>query len=115
MTGPENIPYFIQIRGCINCSASKNMKEKHGTDYGFDHEIIASCLILGCQEWGHNLSKPFIDPEEIVRFVEKSPSPKFVDNAKVILQNYQEIFGEYYKQIGVNIEDLIQRLDQHGK
>jgi hypothetical protein len=111
VANPESVPYFIQTRGCINCSASKDMKEKHGTDYGFDHEIMAVCLIRGCQEWGYNIQGPFIDPLEIVRFVEKNPSPKLIEKAKTILQEYQDKFGAYFHQAGINIEELIRELN----
>ncbi len=110
MASPEHIPYFIQVRGCINCSASKKMKEKHGKDYGFDHEIMAACLIRDCQSRGYTIMKPFIDPKEIVRLVKENPSPKFANNAKQILQDYEENFGEYFKAIGVNMQDFVKEL-----
>jgi hypothetical protein len=102
----ENVPYFIQIRGCINCSASKAMKEAHGTDYGFDHEILASCLIQGCCEWGHDLMNPFIDPEELVRIVKIKPVPEYIEEVKKILQGYEDSYGIYFKQIGVDLKQI---------
>lgn len=111
MANPENIPYFIQVRGCINCSASKSMKEKHGSDYGFDHEINVKCVMQNCKSKGYSLAEPFIDPEQLVNYVKKNPSPKSAEKVKEILQNYQGKFGKYFSQIGVNIQSLIQELN----
>lgn len=86
------------------------MKEKSGTDYGFGHEIMASCLIQGCQEWGYNIQGPFIDPEEIVRFVKKTPTPIYVENGIAILQNYQKEFAGYFQKIGLDMCKLIEEL-----
>ena len=71
MEDNEKIPYFIQIRGCINCDASKRLKEKTGKDYGFDHVFIVKCLFMGCNSEGHDLTHPYYDPEEIVRLVKE--------------------------------------------
>jgi|WetSurMetagenome_2_1015567.scaffolds.fasta_scaffold26404_8 hypothetical protein len=66
MTPP--IPPFIKYNGCINCPVCKENKKRHGTDYGsFDHELMASCVIEGCEMWGHSLVTPFITPSEIRR------------------------------------------------
>ncbi len=110
MASPEHIPYFIQVRGCINCFTSKKMKEKHGKDYGFDHELMAACLIQGCPSEGYSIMTPFFDPEEIVRFVKENPSPESVNNAKQMLQDYEENFGEYFKAVGINIQNFIEEL-----
>jgi hypothetical protein len=62
------IPLFIEYDGCINCPICKENKSRHGYDYGgFDHELLASCMIGGCEYWGHSLLKPFITPSELRR------------------------------------------------
>ncbi len=61
------IPRFIRLRGCINCDISHRHKEKTGKDYGFDHELVAGCLLYGCVGYGHDLSNPFMDPEELMK------------------------------------------------
>ncbi len=110
MANPENIPYFIQVRGCINCHVSKAMKEKNGTEYGFDHELIAGCLLHDCFSLGHDLTTPFIDPEEFIRFAQEHPSPETNERAREILDKYKETYDAYFKQIGVNIDDLIKTI-----
>lgn len=71
------IPRFIKEKGCINCSASKALKEKTGHDYGFDHEIQVACLLSGCLDYGYSLIKPFMDPDEILKYA-KEKHPEFL-------------------------------------
>jgi len=101
----KEIPRFIELRGCVNCPTSKLHKERHGTEYGFDHELILSCLIGNCMENGHALYEPFIDPEEIMKFAEISGNKKYVENAKRYLRIVKEKFGDYYEMLGVNLGD----------
>ena len=111
--GNDKIPYFIKMRGCINCSASKRHKERHGTDYGFDHEIIAQCVLMGCVGYGHDLSSPFMDAKEIVRFTEEKRgklTPEEIENTRQYLIRIKERFGEFYEKIGVSIDDLIEQI-----
>jgi hypothetical protein len=62
------IPLFIGYNGCINCPTCKENQKRHNIDYGgFDHELLASCVINGCEMWGHSLLSPFITPEELRR------------------------------------------------
>ncbi|KKT74687.1 MAG: hypothetical protein UW69_C0029G0015 [Microgenomates group bacterium GW2011_GWA2_44_7] len=69
------IPYFVKVRGCINCDASTRLKEKTGHDYGFDHELVSRCVVLSCKRLGYDLAHPFIDPVEIFRMVEQIGTP----------------------------------------
>src|SRR3989338_9204900 len=67
----EEIPKFIKLRGCINCEISKKHKEETGNHYGHDHEKVAGCMIIGCYNYGHFLSKPFIDPQDVVKMAKE--------------------------------------------
>ena len=108
------IPEFIKLRGCINCDASKLHKKRHGTDYGFDHEIVARCLLIGCVEYGHGVYHPFIDAEEILRMFEERReilSPKEIKNVRTYLLKVKEVFGKFYEEINVSLDELIFRFD----
>jgi len=61
------VPLFIKKRGCINCEKSKMHMKKHKKPFGADHELMASCLLLGCQSFGFSLLNPFTDPEELIK------------------------------------------------
>ncbi|MFH1585518.1 MAG: hypothetical protein ABIB79_02000 [archaeon] len=104
-----NIPKFIKIRGCINCRTSKKYKEKTGKDYGFDHELMASCVVLGCRIYGVELCNPFIDPEEVVNEFRKlkESTEDYQENIMTYVLNVKKRFGEFYEQIGVSLDDLI--------
>lgn len=110
----DRIPYFIQVRGCINCEASKRYREKYGKDYGFDHEIVAMCVLMGCVGYSHDLLNPFLDAEEVFRItVERKGelTPKQLENVRKYLLGIKEYFGEFYGRIGVSIDDLIGQLE----
>lgn len=94
----NRIPRFIELKGCINCPASKTHKETHGTDYGFDHEIIASCLISGCMDYGYNLGKPFIDPDEAIRIASNKAEPEFINQAERYADRIRSRFAQFYAQ-----------------
>jgi len=100
------IPYFIKQRGCINCESSKQHKKKHGTDYGFDHELMAGCLVIGCFDYGHSLSNPFLDPKELVKFRGKLNDEQ-IQNAKNYVLKVKKRLGHFYKEIGINLDDLM--------
>lgn len=109
----NEIPYFIEMRGCINCDASKSMKERHGNLYGFDHEIMASCLLMGCDNYGINLTHPFIDPEEFVKIVNKKRenlTKENLENSRKYLKEIKQKFGEHYEKLGVSIDNLIKEI-----
>ena len=106
-----DVPYFIQMRGCINCDASRLMRERHGTDYGFDHEIAARCVIMGCVSYGRSILNPFIDPEELVRMANESGRPDFRSNARRYCSNVKEAFGRHYESIGVSVDSISQQLE----
>ena len=103
----EEIPYFIKMRGCINCTASENMRRKHGTDYGCDHEIMAQCVLMGCVAYRCSLVSPFMDPEEIMRMANEQGKPEFIENAKKYVQLIKERFGEFYEEMGISLDTLI--------
>ena len=109
----EIIPYFIQMRGCINCDASKEYKKRHGSEYGFDHELMIRCLLTSCYDEGHSLTNPFFDPEEILRLTKrdrKKLDNKQLENIRAYLENIKKIFGEYYTKIGVSIDKIIEEI-----
>ncbi len=102
----EEIPHFIENRGCINCSASKSYKEKYGNEYGFDHEIVAKCLLMGCFNYGHDLTKPFLDPEWVAKFALEKGEEKYIEGAKKYVKNVKERFGNFYEKLGVSLDNL---------
>src|SRR3989344_6860403 len=93
----EIIPYFIQIRGCINCDTSKSHKRRTGYDYGFHHEDVIACVLKGCQDNGFFLAKPFIDPEEVFRLTKRENNPEIIKKAKDYCLRIKDRFGRYYK------------------
>ena len=107
----SEIPKFVRLRGCINCEVSKEHKEKHGKDYGFDHELVICCLISGCFDYGHAIYKPFFDPEELIREARKPENQKYIENVKRYVLSIKEKFGEFYEKMGVNLDDLLQELN----
>jgi len=106
----EEIPEFIKLRGCINCDASKRLKEKTGREYGFDHELIVRCLLLGCQEYRHDLLHPFYDPEETIRLFNKNPQPELKETVRAYCLRVKEKFGRFYEKIGISIDGLLEKL-----
>jgi len=107
----EKIPYFIRMRGCINCGVSKSFKEKHGRDYGFDHEINVGCSISGCySRYGFSLLRPFMDPEDIAKHIKSSDKPGKKWIAKRISKKTKKTFGKYYKTMGVSIDDIFNNI-----
>jgi len=109
MTNPE-IPYFIRMRGCINCDASKRRKEKTGKEYGFDHGLMFRCVAL-CGNYNFDLSKPYLDPAEVVRLANKDGSPKVKSLAREYCLGLEHRFGEFYKQLGISVEEIIKELE----
>lgn len=104
------IPYFIEMRGCINCSASKSMKERHGREYGADHELMAKCMLMGCVNYGRSLVEPYMDPEEVVRMANEkrwTADPKKAENLRRYCMNVKKHFGKFYKTLGVSIDDIM--------
>lgn len=107
------VPYFIQKRGCINCEVQTSYKEKTGNDYGFDHELMAGCILSACVNYGHSLVSPFLDPEEGVRLALEQ---KWDETQRKNLREYigivKENFGEYYESLGVDLGEVVKRLDK---
>ena len=112
MTGTteQSIPRFIQCRGCINCKTSNQMKERTGNEYGFDHELIAACLISGCLSHGYAIYRPFFDPEELITKARESGNKTWITNAMRYLSQVKREFGKFYEQIGVSLESLVIRV-----
>ncbi|MBS3053557.1 MAG: hypothetical protein J4469_03570 [Candidatus Aenigmarchaeota archaeon] len=102
-----DVPYFISVRGCINCDVSKTHKERFGTDYGFDHELVAICLLRGCYDYGYSITNPFFDPAEIVRKARELNLPVATHNGIKYCQGIKERFGEFYQEIGVLVDSFI--------
>jgi len=107
------IPYFIKVRGCVNCSASKELKKRTGKEYGFDHELMVKCMLVGCMNYGYSLLHPYIDPEEIVRLALKDGSSNVIDGARRRLEQQQKMFGEFFQHLGIDIEQLKRRLSKN--
>jgi hypothetical protein len=108
----KEAPKFVIVRGCINCDSSKELKKRTGHDYGFDHELVAGCVILGCHSYGHDLGSPFIDPEEAIRLARKDGSQKFMEAAKKYCAKVNNEFGVFYRKIGVDLDKMIKGLDR---
>lgn len=105
----NDVPRFVEKRGCINCETSKRHKEKTGKKSGFSHELMASCMLFGCQNEGFSLATQFTDPEEIIEDVKKNPELK--NKAIQYCNLINERFGHYYKKIGVSIEEIIKKIE----
>ena len=103
----NKIPKFIKLRGCINCKASKNHKERTGHDYGFNHEDVIPCLIDGCVDYNHDLSHPFVDPLEVIDFARKNGNEEQIKNAEKYLSHMEEIYGQFYERMGINLNGLL--------
>ena len=59
-------PYFIKVKGCINCKPYLEYKAmKEGKSDCQLHELLVGCLLLGCMVNGHSVLKPFIHPDEL--------------------------------------------------
>jgi len=108
MTNPE-IPYFIRIRGCINCDVPKIKKERTGKEYGYDHHLMFKCVAL-CSNYNFDLSKPYLDPAEIVRLANKDGSPEAKSLAKKYCLGLEHRFGKFYKELGISVKEIIKEL-----
>jgi hypothetical protein len=112
-TVKDEIPYFIKVRGCINCSASKELKKSFGTDYGFDHELMSSCFVMGCLNYNYNLVNPYLDIEEAVRVVKLviKECPESESTVKENLKSYllyvKGRFGRFYERLGISLDDFV--------
>ena len=106
------IPYFIEIKGCINCSVSKTMKEKTGNDYGFDHESLAGCIIRACVEHGYSITKPFIHPAEVIRMAKQVNTAQGYENARKFCLQQKERWGREFEAAGISIDTLLAELPQ---
>ena len=107
----KDIPYFIQVRGCINCVVSKSFKEKTGNDYGFDHEIGVGCMLRNCEANGHSLHKPFIDPEELVRLALASKDKVRIERVKNMLAQADEQYKTWFEFVGIDLPNIISKLE----
>ena len=112
MTARKEIPYFLEIRGCINCSASVAMKKKTGFEYGFDHELIVACLLRNCSSYGHDLISPYYDPEELVRIAKKIGTPEVKESARNLCLQLNQRFSWAYKREGIDIKAILGQLDE---
>lgn len=104
------IPYFIEIGGCINCEASKSLKQKTGKDYGFDHELMAKCVLTRCGDHGYTLVTPFIDPREVIKFAEKNKNQKAIEQTEQYCLKIIKKFGKYYDTLEISLDKLINDL-----
>lgn len=107
------IPYFIQVRGCINCDVYQHALKENS---GFNHERVVGCVIKGCyfmsvvkeERGGYTCYRPFIDPEEIMKRARETNNTIYIKNAQNYCRKLQEVFGEFYKHIGVDLDTIIQ-------
>ena len=110
----NEMPYFIKIRGCINCDASKALKKQTGHEYGFDHEKMARCLLIGCSTRGVDLHKPFIDPESLIKTAKEKGyiknNPDAIKNIRAYILNVKEAFGKFYERLGVSLDNMLAEL-----
>lgn len=97
----DDVPYFVRVRGCINCDVSEMMKRQTGRDYGFDHELVLVCILRGCYDRGHAINKPFFDPEEVLRAAKKIGRPEAEEAARLYCNAVQERFGRFYNDLGI--------------
>jgi hypothetical protein len=104
----EKMPYFIELRGCINCDASKDLKKKTGHDYGFDHELMFKCIML-CENYGHSLVRPFIDPVEVIRLAKQDGGGHVIEAAKKYCLDVDKRFGKFYERMGVSLQDILKQ------
>lgn len=92
----DGVPRFLELRGCINCPASQEMKRRTGREYGFDHEVMASCLIAGCVDEGVDLLHPFLDPDEVISMARERGDAGMIANAEKYAQQTRGRFASYY-------------------
>lgn len=102
----KEIPYFLQMKGCINCEASKRMNEKNrkygvNNECGFDHEIVLTCMFMECVNHGYDISRPFINPDEVMERAKASGNPVWMENAKKYTKTIRERFGGLVDKAGI--------------
>lgn len=86
-------PLFVRVKGCINCHVHDMHKEKYGSDYGcFDHELMAGCLLNGCDAYHHSICNPFIHPDEIRRLALKDGRKEIIDKAENVAIQIEKAF-----------------------
>ncbi|MEK6897776.1 MAG: hypothetical protein AABX28_00275 [Nanoarchaeota archaeon] len=102
------IPKFVILRGCINCDVSKRHKEKTGFDYGFNHEEVIPCIIDGCVSYEYDLSRPFIDPVEVLNLAKENGNKNQIQNARNYLLHIRKVFGNFYQKIGINLNNFLE-------
>jgi len=107
-----DMPYFMEIKGCINCSCSKSMKERTGRDYGFDHEVMAGCIIRACVEYGHSIAKPFIHPAEVIRMAKQVNTAQGYENARKFCLQQKARWSKEFEAAGISIDTLLVELPQ---
>lgn len=100
----EEVPKFIELRGCINCDLYKrSMRE------GFQHETAIGCVIFcGVSEYNYSITNPFIDPEEIVKKAKETGRKDYIENARRYTLSIKEKFRGFYEKIGVNLDELLE-------
>jgi hypothetical protein len=96
---PKELPYFLKVKGCINCHVHTLHKNKYGYDYGcFDHELMAGCVMSGCENYGHTICKPFMHPDEVRRMAKTYNNKEITCKAEVAAVNIETAltkeFGE---------------------
>jgi hypothetical protein len=99
----QEIPRFIELRGCTNCETYKKIRKD-----GFSHETIIPCMIL-CEtlHYKHSAMNPFIDPEEVVRKAKETGNQEYIKNAQKYVATVKRAYGEFYERIGVNLDNLL--------
>ena len=106
------IPHFVEMRGCINCPASENMRRIHGRDYGFDHEIVAYCILKECFKYGYGIYHPFFDPEEVMRVAKETDDAHIIEKAGEYCGVIKRRFGDAFEAIGVSLDGMLKELNR---
>ena len=107
------IPYFIKIGGCLNCSVSDALREDQDVDYGFHHEAGVACLMYGCFTRGIH-SSTYIHPLEMARLAMKNGSKEAIRKGLNYCEMVNKIYGPVYEQMGILLDCIIDFLREQA-
>ncbi|MBD3312511.1 hypothetical protein GF352_03605 [archaeon] len=95
------LPYFIKIRGCINC------------DVYDSSEGGAECYYRGCADYNITLFNPFIDIEAQLSFLNRvieyypGSEPHVKNSVRQQAVGFIDRFGRFYEELGISLDDLV--------
>ena len=107
MSDDYEIPYFVEIAGCINCSVSHALREEQGVDYGYHHEASFACLAYGCFSRGITSMTPYIHPLEMARLAMKRGSKEAIQIGLEYCKMVNKVYGQLYEKMGISLEGII--------